>query len=89
MHVSQISNQHVAKASDVLQPGQEVQVKVLAVEPDRKRISLSIREANSGGSQTPAPRRDNRKSSERTQTIEQPTTGTGATLGDLFGDLFK
>lgn len=88
VHVSQISNEHVAHASDVLDPGQEVSVRILSVEPDRRRISLSMKE--SGGNQTnhdyQPRRREQRRPVERQQ---EPSSGTGATLGDLFGDLFK
>ncbi len=44
-HISQISVHRVNKVEDVLTPGQDVNVKVLSVDPDAKRISLSIREA--------------------------------------------
>lgn len=44
-HISQISLHRINKVEDALQPGQEVNVKVIAVDPEKKRISLSIREA--------------------------------------------
>ncbi|WAH35091.1 30S ribosomal protein S1 [Alicyclobacillus dauci] len=87
VHVSQISNEHVAQPSDVLEPGQEVTVKILSVEPDRRRISLSMKEASGGGSDNQPRRREPRRQTERQP--EMPSSGTGATLGDLFGDLFK
>ncbi|WP_461224068.1 30S ribosomal protein S1 [Lacticaseibacillus suihuaensis] len=43
VHVSEIAFDHVDKPSDVLKVGQDVKVKVLAVDPDRDRISLSIK----------------------------------------------
>ncbi len=45
VHISQISNTRVNRVEDALQVGQMVQVKVLDVNPEAKRISLSIREA--------------------------------------------
>ena len=45
VHISQVAPTRVAKVEDVLQEGQNVLVKVLAVDPEAKRISLSIREA--------------------------------------------
>lgn len=45
VHISQVAPTRVEKIEDVIQPGQEVEVKVLAVDPVAKRISLSIREA--------------------------------------------
>ena len=44
VHVSEISYDHVDKPSDVLEAGQEVKVKVLNVDPERERISLSIKQ---------------------------------------------
>ncbi|WP_204122435.1 30S ribosomal protein S1 [Lacticaseibacillus mingshuiensis] len=43
VHVSEIAFDHVDKPSDVLKVGQDVKVKVLAVDEDRDRISLSIK----------------------------------------------
>lgn len=43
VHVSEISHSHVGKPSDVLSVGEEVDVQVLSVDPDKERISLSIK----------------------------------------------
>lgn len=48
VHVSEISYEHVDKPSDVLKAGQDVKVKVLNVDPDRERISLSIKQTLPG-----------------------------------------
>lgn len=48
VHVSEISYDHVDKPSDVLSAGQDVKVKVLSVDPDRDRISLSIKQTLPG-----------------------------------------
>jgi small subunit ribosomal protein S1 len=45
VHVSQVSHTRIQHPREVLSPGQAVEVVVLAVEPERKRISLSIRDA--------------------------------------------
>ena len=45
VHISQCALTRIAKVEDVLTVGQPVRVKVLAVDPEAKRISLSIREA--------------------------------------------
>lgn len=46
VHVSQIARQRINHPRDVLAPGQAVEAVVLAVEPERRRISLSMREAD-------------------------------------------
>ncbi|WHY84461.1 30S ribosomal protein S1 [Neobacillus novalis] len=48
VHISQLSYEHVDKPSDVVQEGQQVQVKVLSVDRDNERISLSIKETLPG-----------------------------------------
>ena len=44
VHVSELSWQHVNHPSEVVKVGDEVQVKVLEVDRDRERISLSIKQ---------------------------------------------
>ena len=44
VHISQISNVHLGKPDEVLSVGQVVKMKVLEVNPELKKISLSIRE---------------------------------------------
>ena len=43
VHVSEISYERVEKPADVLKVGQEVTVKILSVDADRERVSLSIK----------------------------------------------
>lgn len=48
VHISQLSYEHVDKPSEVVEEGQKVQVKVLSVDRDNERISLSIKETLPG-----------------------------------------
>ena len=48
VHISKISNEHVAKASDKLKVGEEVQAKVISVDPESGRVSLSIKDTLAG-----------------------------------------
>ncbi|KML01579.1 30S ribosomal protein S1 [Rossellomorea marisflavi] len=48
VHISQLSHEHVEKPSDVVTEGQKVTVKVLSVDRDNERISLSIKETLPG-----------------------------------------
>ena len=43
IHISQIANRRIGKPEDVLSEGQDVQVKIVDVDAEHKRISLSIR----------------------------------------------
>lgn len=77
VHISQIANYHVKHPSDVVTQGQTVKVKILDINTEAKRVSLSMREA------APRPKRE-----PQPQVKQQQETGTGLTLGDVFGDLF-
>ncbi len=46
VHVSQISEEHVEKIKDVLEPGQEVTARVIKIDRDDRRIGLSIKAAS-------------------------------------------
>ena len=48
VHISQLSHEHVEKPADVVEVGQKVQVKVLNVDRDHERISLSIKDTLPG-----------------------------------------
>lgn len=48
VHISQLAHSHVETPSDVVEEGQKVKVKVLAVDRDNERISLSIKETLPG-----------------------------------------
>ncbi len=83
VHISQIANRHIATPGEVLKEGQEVQVKILDVNPAEQRISLSIRAL-----QEDKIEKQERESKRETQAFQQENNqGLGVTLGDLFGDL--
>ena len=46
VHISQLSEDHVAKVKDVLKIGQEVEARVIKVDKVERRIGLSIKAAN-------------------------------------------
>jgi small subunit ribosomal protein S1 len=46
VHISEISSKRLHHPREALKEGQMVEVKVLAIDPERKRISLSIKEAS-------------------------------------------
>ncbi|NEW63441.1 30S ribosomal protein S1 [Granulicatella sp. zg-ZJ] len=44
VHISQISHEHIAVPHEVLQVGQEIDVKIREIQEDEKRISLNIKD---------------------------------------------
>lgn len=43
IHISELAHGHVDKPSDVVSEGQKVRVRIIRIEPDRKRIGLSLK----------------------------------------------
>jgi len=63
VHVSHLADRFIKDPGEAVSVGQVVKVKVLGADPERKRISLSIREAESGGERKKA--RDKAAPAER------------------------
>ena len=93
VHISQISHKRVENPKDVLSVGQDVTVKVLEVNADAERVSLSIkaleeRPANAEGENNEKrqsrPRRPKR---QEKRDFELPETQSGFSMADLFGDI--
>ena len=91
VHVSEISNKHVDKPSDVLKVGQTVKVKVLNIDPSDRRISLSIKAADSNTSSSDnnssRPRRSRNENSVNKKYMSD--NDNGFALGDIIGDQLK
>jgi small subunit ribosomal protein S1 len=45
IHISQIASRRIGSPSEAVQPGDLVRVRVVAIDPERRRLSLSIRQA--------------------------------------------
>lgn len=45
VHISEITDENIAKPSDILKLGQEVKVKILNIDDENKKMSLSIKDA--------------------------------------------
>lgn len=72
VHINEITDENIAKSSDVLTVGQKVKVKVLDVNKNDRRISLSIKEAVE----------------RSTEYLQYNDSDEEVTLGDLFKGLF-
>jgi small subunit ribosomal protein S1 len=93
VHISQISHNHIATPQEVLEEGQQVQVKILELNPNEKRVSLSIKETQDAPAQETRTERPRSPRTSRDQKVEfnNPNVslsneGLSVTLGDLFGD---
>jgi small subunit ribosomal protein S1 len=78
IHISQIANKRIGTPQEVLKEGQEVEAKVLDVNPEEERMSLSIRELI-----------EDRRAQDVQTYNDKQNASHGVTLGDLIGDQLK
>lgn len=76
VHISQISRRHIRTPEEELQEGQKVKVKILDLNFEAQRISLSIKEAQEAPK---APK----------STPAEQHTGLNITLGEVIGDQLR
>ncbi|WP_312517579.1 bifunctional 4-hydroxy-3-methylbut-2-enyl diphosphate reductase/30S ribosomal protein S1 [Anaerospora sp.] len=76
VHLSELADRRVATAEEVVQAGQEINVKILGIDKDNKRISLSLVKAL--------------EEAERAEYQDYLgiQSGSGTTIGDKLGHLF-
>lgn len=78
IHISQLADRRVANCAEVVNVGDNVKVKVLSVDKEQKRISLSLKDAVEKQGDT-----------EIDEIIAQQNVEEDKpTLGDVFGDIF-
>lgn len=77
VHISQMADFHVKHPSEIIQEGEEIEAKILDINIENKRISLSIKKAR------PAPR------DYSAHSMQGESENQNVTLGDVFGDLFN
>lgn len=77
VHISQIAHQHIATPNEVLTEGEEVQVKVLEVNKEDKRLSLSIKELQE------------KEGEQNYSDYEMPEESSGFSISDVIGDKLK
>jgi small subunit ribosomal protein S1 len=58
VHISELAHGRVWRASDVVKPGQQVEVQVLAVDPIQQRISLSLKAVQAKPEPAPPPQEE-------------------------------
>lgn len=77
VHISQIAHKHIATPHEVLQEGQEVEVKVLEVNKEDKRLSLSIKELQE------------KEAEQDFSQYDMPEEASGFSISDVIGDKLK
>ena len=83
VHISEIDHKHIGSPNEVLEPGQQVNVKILGIDEDNERISLSIKAT------LPKENVIESDASTTQSYLEDDNDEDKPTLGDVFGDKFK
>lgn len=85
VHISQISWERVEKVEDALQIGQEVNAKILELDVENKKISLSIKQTTERpAKEAPAAAATEEKEPEEEIPVVQEAMGS--TIGDMFNN---
>jgi small subunit ribosomal protein S1 len=79
IHISELAPQRVWRVSDIVQPGQEVKVLVLRVDPAQRRISLSLKAAQP---KEPEPKEEEEEAAEEAP-AKPPRTRTTPLRGGI------
>jgi protein Tex len=81
VHVSEIAHKYITDPAEVLKLNQQVLVKVLEVDKDRKRIALSIKQTE------PAPAKNNFSNKQSNKSYYQKTENKEVSMGDALSML--
>ena len=84
VHVSQISYEHVEKPSDELNIGDEIEAKILEINPESKRIALSIKETKEKPETKPRPQPKKSQKPKQEIAPEYENQELEHNLGDLI-----
>ncbi len=86
VHISQISHKHIGTPHEVLREGQTIQVKIMEINTDDKRVSLSIKETEEAPPAAEKPERKERREPRDPNADAYTNESFNITLGERFGD---
>lgn len=85
VHISQISNFRIAKPSDVLETGQEVEAKIVEADIPNKKIALSIKEVNPIDPEDKMAEKEDAESKEEDDTSLSHSEDMSLSIGEITG----
>ena len=85
IHISELGRQRVWRVTDIVKPGQEVQVKVIGLDKDARRIALSLRQAIVEAPAKPAEEEAEEEASE----VKPPKPRTTPLRGGIGGQTWS
>lgn len=81
VHISEIANQHIETPGEVLKENEEIEVKILDINPEAKRVSLSIKALQEDDTQETV--------TNEIKYDETESSSTGFSVGDMIGEQLK
>lgn len=95
VHISEMAHRHVDTPHEVVSENEEVEVKVLSVDQDEQRVSLSIKaleeapERDEQQQATQKPEREESRPAVRQPSLRDEDDDSAFTIGDQLGDQLK
>jgi uncharacterized protein len=89
VHVSELSDRFIKNPQDVVKVNQKVQVTVLAVDLDRKRISLSMKSAPEIASSSQSHHSGSEQKAELKKGFRKPLKEKPVPFNNPFADIFR
>lgn len=93
IHISQLSHRHVKTADEVVSVDEEREAKIINIDPEQKRVGLSIKELEEPeekekrtSSSSSSSNKENSSSDSQSEESEEDMP-SGATIGERLGDL--
>ena len=87
VHISQVAPKHVEKVEDELSVGDVIKVKVLSVDPEKRRIGLSRKAVIMDERKAEAPKKEVRVDENGDHYVLPPIQHNTTTLADIFPDI--
>ncbi len=89
VHISEMAHRHVETPHEVLQENEEVEVKVLSVDPEEQRVSLSIKALEEAPERTEEPKAKTKRPEVVQPQLRDEDDDSAFTIGDQLGDQLK
>jgi 4-hydroxy-3-methylbut-2-enyl diphosphate reductase len=90
IHISQLSQKHVETPDEVVEEGEERKAQIINIDPEQRRIGLSLKELEPKQEKQKQQSDNKSKSQNKGQSSEnkKQDTPSGATIQELVGDIF-
>ncbi len=89
VHISQLADYHVEKTEDVVEEGDNVKAKILDINSESKRISLSIKEASENKEKVKEKKSQEKKVKIDDEVSDSDEDDGNVKLGEVFGNVLK